>query len=71
VNAALEMRHGGPDVASGELDLVSGRARMRDVTTVWVLTIPQRETRRPPGTARTGGCSLDRRAFAKAFVCAV
>ena len=49
MNAAFELRHGGSNVVSGKLDLVSSRAGLRHATTVGVLIIPQRETRRPPG----------------------
>ena len=52
MNAAFELRHGGADVVSGKLDLVSGRAGLRHATTVGVFTIWQRESRDGPRGSR-------------------
>src|SRR5829696_3471665 len=38
IDASLELLHGGPDVVSGQLNLVSGGARFHHVTTVGLAT---------------------------------
>jgi hypothetical protein len=47
VDAAFELRHGVPDVASGQLDLVTGRTRLHHATTVEVSTPRHCQTDRP------------------------
>ena len=68
VNAAFEMRHWRRPAASWTRLRPGSYAPRHDC---WLLTIPQRETRRPPGTRAHGRVPPGPRAFAKAFVCAV
>jgi len=46
MDAAFELRHGVPDVSSGQLDLVTGRTRLRHPTTLESSTCRHRQTRR-------------------------